>query len=308
MRYKKTIILVLVFLVLIPPTVFSLSIIFPNKDISSEIRPVFKKIEKKIENPIGEISRETLIESEGEYGIYIKNLDTKEEYSYNSNKKFDSASLYKLWVMAVAYQKIKDGSMSEAQELSAPLKRLDDALSTSLPTPTPEGESPPKEEEKLISMKTNDAIFKMITVSDNYAALLVASRSGSINIANFIKSNGYSNSNFKQPPETSAKDIGKFYEDLYRRKIIDNEYSNKMIDLLKKQALNDRIPKYLPKDIEIAHKTGELIGSKHDAGIVYGKKGDYIIVVLTDTEDPEFAAERTAKFSKEVFDYFENQK
>ena len=78
-----------------------------------------------------------------------------------------------------------------------------------------------------------------------------------------------------------------------------------MIDILKEQTLNDRIPKNLPQQTEVAHKTGELFGFKHDAGIIFGKKGDYIIVVLSETKNPKLSAEKIAKFSKEVFDYFE---
>jgi beta-lactamase class A len=77
-----------------------------------------------------------------------------------------------------------------------------------------------------------------------------------------------------------------------------------MIDLLKKQALNDRLPKYLDSDIEVAHKTGELFGAKHDAGIVYAKTGDYVIVVLSDTKDYDKAAENIARYSEEIYNYF----
>ena len=78
-----------------------------------------------------------------------------------------------------------------------------------------------------------------------------------------------------------------------------------MIEILKRQTFNDRIPKYLPKEIDVAHKTGELFGSKHDAGIVFGKNGDYIIVVLSKTESEAEAAEKIANFSKEVYEYFD---
>lgn len=309
MKYKKTIVLFLVCLIIIPPVVFALSVLFPNDPISKKITPVFKKIERNIENPLSSIARDSLLDGKGEYGIYVKNLKTGEEFSYQKNKKFDSASLYKLWVMAVVFQKIKDGNIDEDQELSASIKKLDDILLLATPTPLPEGSpSLTPEKEEIISMKTSDALFKMITISDNYAALLLASKSGNLNIANYIKKSGFSNSNFLQPPQTSAGDVGKFYEMLYKEEIIDSVYSEKMINLLKQQVLNDRIPKYLPSEIEIAHKTGELLGSKHDAGIVYGEKGDYIIVVLTDTEDPADAAERIAKFSEGVYEYFENQK
>lgn len=243
-----------------------------------------------------------------DYAVVVKNLKTGEEFKFNENKKFNSASLYKLWVMAVTFQKIKDETLKEDQVLSGDLGKFDNALSTASPTPTPEGSTEPQitEEPKIISMTVKDAIEKMIVVSDNYAALLLASKNGTFSVTNFLKSYGFMNSNFKQPPQTTADDIALYFEKLYKGEIVDKEYSSIMMDTLKRQTINDRIPADLPEDIVVAHKTGELFGAKHDAGIVFTEKGDYIIVVLSDTKDVKEAIEKTSNFSKEIFDYFEN--
>lgn len=310
---KKKLLIILLFLIsallLIPSFVYYLSTL-QNKEISKK-EVLSKAILLPTEAPksrLPQIAEEYLLGYDGNYAIVIKNLKTGESYFYNESKRFDSASLYKLWIMAVAYQKIKDGTLKEEDTLSLPIDYLDNTLSTTTPTPTPEGFSPtptPEEQEaKTISMSTKDAIKRMITISDNYAALLVASRSGTANVVKFLKDYDFKNSNFKQPPQTSAEDIVLFFEKLYKGEIIDQEYSEKMVDILKQQTLNDRIPKYLPKNTEIAHKTGELFNSKHDAGIVYSKKGDFIIVVLSDTKDVKKTSEAIANFSKEVYDYF----
>ncbi len=81
--------------------------------------------------------------------------------------------------------------------------------------------------------------------------------------------------------------------------------SSKMLEILKRQKINDRIPKYLPESTVIAHKTGELFGVKHDAGIVFSEKGDYIIVLMSDTASEAHAAEVEAKISKVVWEHFE---
>ncbi len=80
-----------------------------------------------------------------------------------------------------------------------------------------------------------------------------------------------------------------------------------MLEILKRQRINDRIPKYLPDDLEVAHKTGELDGFKHDAGIVYTPKGDYLFIALSKSTSPAQAAERIALLSKEVYAYFDAQ-
>ncbi len=273
------------------------------------IRPSVVPAEIKIDSRLNEITSAHIPSGEGSYSVVVKNLQTGEEYLLNENKKYDSASLYKLWVMAVVYQEIKDGKLKEDDLLSAEVGKLNDALSTVTPTPTPEGFSAPTVtgEPEKISMTVGEALEKMITISDNYAAILLSSKVGSKKIANFIKDSGFTSSNYKQPPQTTAHDMSLFFEMLYKGKIIDNEYSEKMIDLLKKQTLNDRIPKYLEDEVQVAHKTGELFGSKHDAGIVYSRNVDYIIVVLSETKDYKKAAENIAKYSEEIYEYFDSK-
>ena len=54
-----------------------------------------------------------------------------------------------------------------------------------------------------------------------------------------------------------------------------------MLEVLKRQQINDRLPSGLPSDATVAHKTGNLPGIAHDAGIVYTPTGPRIVVVLT---------------------------
>lgn len=314
MAHKKLLYFVLSALVIIPVVVFALSRFYKveKKVLLSPIEKIVRADKETLSNDLELIAKNNLFAEDEKYGVVVKNLKNGESYIYNGNGKFDSASLYKLWILAVAFQKIKDGTLSENDILSAPIESLDNTLSTT-PTPStiPEGQitptpNPEPTEVKMISMRTEDAIEKMITISDNYSALLVSSKSGAPSITKFLKDYGLVNSNYKQPPQTTAKDIAIFYEKLYEEEIVDKESSSKMIEILKRQTLNDRIPKYLPEDVEIAHKTGELFNSKHDAGIVYSKNIDYLLVVLSETKNPSKTAEKIAIFSKKVYDYFEN--
>ena len=64
--------------------------------------------------------------------------------------------------------------------------------------------------------------------------------------------------------------------------------------MLKKQKVNDRIPKRLPSDTVVAHKTGLERRICHDVGIVYSPNGDYVISALTKHRN------RTARRAKRV--------
>jgi beta-lactamase class A len=92
---------------------------------------------------------------------------------------------------------------------------------------------------------------------------------------------------------------------LQKGELANAENTQKMLEFLKKQQLNDKIPADLPNNIVIAHKTGELGLFSHDAGIVYTPKGDYIIAVLSKSDTPAAAEKRIADVSKAVYDYFQ---
>jgi beta-lactamase class A len=146
----------------------------------------------------------------------------------------------------------------------------------------------------------------MITISDNYSAYLLVTKLRLSNVTKFMQEQGLKNSKTGTPPHTTASDIALFYERLYGGSVVDSESSRQMLEVLARQQLNDRIPKYLPKGTEIAHKTGEIEGFKHDAGIIFGKD-PILFVVLSDSSSPLGAAERIALISKDVFNYFEER-
>jgi beta-lactamase class A len=237
------------------------------------------------------------------YGIVVKNLKTNENYSYNEHVKYESASLYKLWIMAETFEQIKNGTLKEADILSGEVKTLNNIFNIA-------SESA-QSSEGTITLSVNDALNKMITISDNYAALLLGSRIRLSKVESFLKTNGFKESSVGTTgnmPITTAYDTAVFFEKLYSGKLVDQEYSNKMLQLLKAQKLNNKIPKYLAPNIVIAHKTGELDKYSHDAGIIYTQNGDYIIVILSKSDDPNSAKNLIATVSKAVFNYFQEDK
>lgn len=243
------------------------------------------------------IVTKSLAGTKGVYGIVIKNMQNGKVFTQNKDLKFETASLYKLWLMAETYNQILHGKLTEEQILNDSVVSLNDKFHiASEDAELHEGD---------ITLSVSEALEKAITISDNYAALLLASRVRLSNITKFLNDEEMNGSHVGNTPGTTPGDIALFYEKLYKGTLINKEISSKMLSLLKKQLINDRMPKYLPEDIVIAHKTGELDGYKHDAGIVYTKSGDYIFVVLSESDDPKKAAERIALLSKAVYVYFD---
>ena len=60
---------------------------------------------------------------------------------------------------------------------------------------------------------------------------------------------------------------------------------------------------YLPEEIKIAHKTGDLDKLEHDVGIVYLDNKDYIICVLTKNLDSNIEGKKIiSNVSKIVYE------
>lgn len=237
--------------------------------ISPFLKPDLKKV---IEN--------SLYQAKGKYGIYVKNLKTGETFSYKGDETFTPGSLYKLKLMVLVFEKIKEGSLEEDKILTANVKDLNNSFEI------PEEDAELKE--GIIEFTVKSALEQMVTISHNYAALILTKE---LKVEDLAK-------------PTSAKEWGEFFEKLYKGEIISKEYSDKMLELLKKQQINDRIPKLLPREVVIAHKTADIGKFEHDAGIIYSPAGDYIFVGLSEYDIPDTAGARIAEISKAVYDYF----
>jgi beta-lactamase class A len=234
------------------------------------------------------------------YGIVVKNFKTNESYAFQADQTFKTGSLYKLWVMATVYQQIKDGILTEDQTLSQSINALNREF----------GIDP--EDAELngggIDMPVSQALNQMITISHNYAALLLTEKIKLSKVAEFLKNNNFYHSRVGTNgdlPESTPYDIAAFYEKLYRGEVVDQPSSQKMLETLKKQRLNDGLPRDLPDDTQVAHKTGDLNAFKHDAGIVFAPKGNYIIVIMSESNSPPGAQDRMANISEAVYNYFE---
>lgn len=251
---------------------------------------------KKNKNSLTSVVEKAVKDINGPYAIVIKNLRTNETFFHNEHELFEPASLYKLWIMATVMEQIREGIISEDDILSESIQTLNKSFNI----------DPELAEltEGSISLSVQEALEQMITISHNYAAFLLGKKVRLSNVSEFLTLYDFNESKLGEPPETSAKDIARFLEMIYTNKIINKIYSEKMIELLKKQELNEKMPKYLPKNTVIAHKTGELGTFSHDAGIIFHPQGDYIFVILTDTPIPSKTEEQIAQLSKAVYEYF----
>lgn len=267
-----------------------------SKGITSSVASIQSMIfPERLEDVVSRV----LKGQQGEYAVSIKNLKTNESYEVLQNKVFQSASLYKLWVMAATMQQIEKGEIDPKKVLTKDIAKLNKAFDI--------GTDSAELTDGVFELEIERAINQMIVVSNNYAGLALMQEVGASRVSSFLRDNGLFFSKVGNPPVTTASDVRLFYEKLYHGVFASKEFTEKMLTMLKNQEINDRIPKYLPDTLDIGHKTGELDSFKHDAGIIFAPHGDYILVVLSNTQDPQVAVENIAQISKAVYAHFEKK-
>lgn len=150
----------------------------------------------------------------------------------------------------------------------------------------------------------------MLIVSDNPATTAILDAVGMDRVNEWLQSNGLKNTHIDigfgdaalgtplRANQTMAADC------LRLLRIIDTEPSYAFVKhMLANNLRNERIPKLLPDEAVIAHKTGTLNGLCHDIAIIESPDAAFYLVVLADglSEGHEFA-NVIAGFSRQIYD------
>lgn len=162
---------------------------------------------------------------------------------------------------------------------------------------------------KLTPSAQESALFQMITISDNTSAndltkLLgdgdeAAGRSA---VEAFARSIGCDSVQYNRlmlvengtQNYVSARDCAVLLRMIYTGQCVSQDASERMLELLLGQQVNDRIPQGLSSDVKVAHKTGDLLGiCCADVGIVFAPQGDYLLCIICNSQSDQQAAIQT---------------
>lgn len=268
---KKIIVSVCIFLVVVSFVVLPA---YSKLSLYTKKTKIYSALEKKIGNEINCLDSET--------SVLIKDLNSPDlKLSFSGQKKFPAASLIKLPILAVAFKAVTERKISLSRIIT--IKRADISG----------GSGAIKAMRLPVKLRFSKLLELMITQSDNTATNKVISILGFDYINNGFKELGLHSTYLKRKMMdfsnrrkgienyTTVNEIAYLLEKIYNKQLIGPKSSRLMLSLLKKQKIKDRIPRYLPNNISVAHKTGLERGVVHDAGIIFSPKGDYIICVLT---------------------------
>ncbi len=259
---------------------------------------------------------EKIIKSEkGKFALAFKNLEDGRTILINENEEFHAASTMKTPVMIEAFKKSFENEISLDDTILVK-NEFKSIVDGSLFKLSSFDDSDKKTYEKIGGyLSLRELIYDMITISSNFATNLVIDYIGHEDINMTMRDLGAKDINVLRGVEdikafnvglsntTTALDLLKIYENLALGKVINSKLSEEMVGILKDQKYDDIIPKYLPKEIEIAHKDGWISGTRHDSGIVFiNDEKKYVLVLLSkDLEDEIRGADILARVSLEIY-------
>jgi beta-lactamase class A len=226
--------------------------------------------------------------------IAYRHLGTGATYFHNENESLHAASTMKVPVMMALFQAVDAGEMRVDEPLPVrnEFQSIVDGSAFSL---DPKEDGNPELYEAVGSVRPlEELIRRMIVRSSNLATNLLIERIGPSRATDVMRSLGAYRMRVLRGVEdqkafdsglintATAKDLEILLTALAGGKAFSAASTERMIDILKAQEFNDKIPAYLPKGTVIAHKTGDITGIHHDAAIVYpAGEEPYVLVILT---------------------------
>jgi beta-lactamase class A len=237
----------------------------------------------------------------GEAGIIVRDLQTGWTFLHNEEQLFPAASLIKIPIMVACFKAAQDGLLDLNDNYV--LQRRDRVGGSGLMRRMRSG--------RVFTYE--QLLDYMVIYSDNTAANVLIDHLGFDYINNVFRELGLEKTVLKRKMidfsarnqgvenYTNAAEISELLGKIYYRRCLNPEISEKCLEVLKRQKINDRLPRYLPRGVTVAHKTGLEREVCHDAGVVFTPSGDYVITVLVRT----WGGAKTAKnFIARLSSYF----
>ena len=207
----------------------------------------------------------------GGAGIWVSDPNVPTPlFMHDPDEQVIAASLYKLGVLAEAERRVDAGQL-----------HYNDQVVIQPEDVTADGSF----EEAGTQLTLDEALEAMITISDNGAALALWHILGGANVDVTLQKAGIADFHValdeSEDHWATPRAVGMFFTLLARRQLISPAASDRMLARLERQQINNRLPAQLPAGVVVAHKTGNLVGATHDAGIIYTKSGPRVVVAMT---------------------------
>jgi beta-lactamase class A len=259
------------------------------------------------------------------WGIYIKCLETGERLAIHADEPMDTMSVIKIPLMVEVFHQVEAGKFKLTDRVL--VRDSDKRPGTGVLQSLDQGMVP----------TIRDLITLMIVVSDNSATDLLFAKVGGIKPVNdlmrsyglnTIQATGLSKAWFEalhMAPSalefhkegkhpfglSSAHDMGLLLEKIAKGEAVSNLASSQMLEIMRGQVYNTRLPKYVA-GFRVPHKTGDFLPYiANDVGILESPNRNVVISVFTAHHEGiganlEDAVARVAEQAANYFSYRES--
>lgn len=237
--------------------------------------------------------------------VWLQDLATGETLAVNATTSFHAASTMKVPVMIELFRRVDagelrlDGAVRLRNQFTSivdgSLFTLDagDDSDSSLYAKAGQPVSLRELNDRMITRSSNLATNAVIELLDprRVDATAHALGAGTIQVRRGVEDTKAFNAGLNNT--TSARDLGVLMAALAQHRAASSASCDAMLEILRRQEFNDEIPAGLPKGTPVAHKTGWITATTHDAAIIYPpNRAPYVLVVLTRTIPERAVAQR----------------
>ena len=241
--------------------------------------------------------------------VYLRLLDSGDEFLVNPQEEYFPASLRKLPLMMQYFRE------SESDPTILTTKRkFESSSSANVGVIIPPKISPIANKE----YSAQDLIELMIRYSDNASFQVLYAALGEQRFQKVYEAMqlAYPNDFKALIDHRTPLDYALFFRTLYNATYLSVENSEKALELLTQTDYVQGMVRYLPPQLPVAHKfgvatlndeTGRQYGELHDCGIVYKPDNPYVLCIMTKSYSPHIkqVEEVIANISARVFESLE---
>ena len=261
-----------------------------------------------------------LMPVQGTFAVAFESLDGQARLFLHEKEMFHAASTMKTPVMIEVFRQAKEGlfTLEDGVAVQNEFKSIVDGTTYQLdPNDDIDGSMYAKIGSRV---SIRELLHHMITVSSNLATNLLIDLVDPSKISATMRTLGANDIEVLRGVEdgkafdrglnnrTNAYDLLVIMRAVAKGQAVDSASSQKMVEILMDQTLNELIPALLPTNVRVAHKTGSITGMEHDSGIVFLPDGRrYILVILSkDLKDDDGGKRAIALVSKRIYDFMMN--
>src|SRR4051812_42477588 len=228
-------------------------------------------------------------------GVAVHDFETGATLTYHADRWFHAASTIKVAILAGVYAAIHEGRWPPHARLHV-RNRFFSTADGSLFRVSAERDANAEVHTAIGKMmRIRELAHHMITTSSNLATNLLLDLVGVETVQGVLDHYKIDGIDFRRGVEderafaagisnrVTANGLMSLLRVIEAEKVFSPELSREMLDILHQQEFRNGIPGRLPREVRVAHKTGDISTVAHDAGIVYPRdRKPYIVAILTE--------------------------